>query len=201
MAANFPSMSELAVFGYGSLVSAESAAVTLGRPEPVPLRPARMRGWRRRWSQARDNHRAEKTFALPDGSLPDYCMGLNVERGEDPAGPVNGVLIELTEAELDRLDIREIRYDRVDVTELIEADGPLPERVITYTAKATNFAPEAPPGTIILATYAATVESAFETLGAGELELYHATTGPHPVECVEATLVRDQIPSGNPRAW
>ena len=191
----------LAVFGYASLVSAESASATLGRPVPTPLRPARLRGWRRRWSQARDNHRAEKTFALPDGSLPDYCLGLNVERGEDDAGPVNGVLIELREAELDRLDIREIRYDRVEVTDLIEAEGPLPERVITYTAKQANFAPEPPPGTIILATYAAAVEEAFEALGPGELEHYRACTGPHPAERVAATLVRDAIPKGNPRAW
>jgi len=194
-------MAELAVFGYASLVSARSAAETLGRPVPTPLRPARLRGWRRRWSQARDNHRSEKTFALPDGSLPDYCLGLNVERGEDDAGPVNGVLIELTEAELDRLDIREIRYDRVEVTDLIDADGPLPELVITYTAKEANFAPEPPPGTIILDSYATAIEEAFEALGPGELEHYLASTGPHPVERVAARLVNDEAPAGNPRAW
>lgn len=191
----------LAVFGYASLVSAESASATLGRPVPTPLRPARLRGWRRRWSQARDNHRSEKTFALDNGDLPDYCLGLNVERGEDPAGPVNGVVIELTEAELDRLDIREIRYDRVEVTDLIEAAGPLPDLIITYTAKATNFAPEPPPGTIILDSYAAAVEEAFEALGPGELEHYLASTGPYPVERVPATMVRDRAPEGNPKDW
>jgi hypothetical protein len=191
----------LAVFGYASLVSIESASETLGRELPGPLRPVRMRGWRRRWSQARDNHRSEKTFALADGSLPSYVMGLNVELGEDEAGPVNGVLIELTESELDRLDIREIRYDRVEVTDLIVADSPLPERVITYTAKRANFAPDPPEGTIILDSYATIVELAFERLGPGELEHYHATTGPHPVERVPGTLVRDHAPRGNPRSW
>ncbi len=191
----------LAVFGYASLVSVESASDTLGRPVPTPLRPARLRGWKRRWSQARDNHRSEKTFALADGTEPAYCLGLNVERGEDPAGPVNGLLIELSEVELDRLDVREIRYDRVEVSELIEAEGPVPERVIVYTAKPANFAPELRPDTVILATYAAAVEEAFDALGAGELEQYLATTGPDPVERVAATLVRDQAPRGNPRAW
>jgi cation transport regulator ChaC len=191
----------LAVFGYASLVSAESASETLGRPVPTPLRPARLHGWKRRWSQARDNHRSEKTFALADGTEPAYCLGLNVERGEDPAGPVNGLLIELSEAELDRLDLREIRYDRVEATDLIETEGPLPERVVVYTAKSANFAPEPPPDTVILATYAAAIEEAFDALGSGELEHYRATTGPDPVERVAATLVRDQVPLGNPRAW
>jgi hypothetical protein len=191
----------IAVFGYASLVSATSSSATLGRPVPSPLRPARLRGWRRRWSQARDNHRSEKTFALADGELPDYCLGLNVERGEDEAGPVNGVLIELTEPELERLDIREIRYDRVEVTELIVAEGPLPDLVVTYTAKRANFAPEPPPGTVILDTYATAVERAFEALGPGELDHYHASTGPLPVERLAATLVRDDAPRGNPLAW
>ena len=191
----------LAVFGYASLVSAESSSRTLGREVPWPMRPARLRGWRRRWSQARDNHRSEKTFALPDGDVPDYCLGLNVEQGEDGAGPVNGVLIELSEEELARLDIREIRYDRVDVTELIEAEGPLPDLVITYRAKEANFAPQPPPGTVILDNYASTVEAAFEALGPGELDHYLASTGPLPVERVKATLIRDKAPKGNPIAW
>lgn len=189
----------IAVFGYGSLVSHESASETIGRPVRA-LRPARLRGWRRRWSQARDNHRAEKTFALEDGSLPDYVMGLNLEPGEHEAGPVNGALIELTREELDRLDVREVRYDRVEVTELIEAEGPLPDRVISYTAKEENFAPEPAPRTVILDTYASAVEAAFEALGAGELDHYLACT-PCEIERVTATLVRDRIPAGNPRAW
>jgi hypothetical protein len=191
----------LALFGYATLVSAESAAFTLGRPDAVELRPARLRGWKRRWSQARDNRRCEKTFALADGRVPAHVLALNLEPGEAPAGPVNGVLIELSETELGRLDLRELRYDRVEVTDLIEADGRLPARVITYTAKARNLAPEPPPDTVVLATYAAAVESAFDALGHGELDRYLATTGPCPVERVAATLVKDQIPAGNPREW
>ena len=53
---------------------------------------------------------------------------------------------------------------------------------------------------MILATYAAAVEEGFEALGSGELEHYLATT-PYPVERVEATLVIDKIPDGNPREW
>ena len=54
---------------------------------------------------------------------------------------------------------------------------------------------------MILASYERAVEAAFESLGPGELELFRETTGPRPVEVVEAALVRDRIPPGNPREW
>ena len=191
--------SRLGLFGYGSLVLPASAAMTLGRPVPA-ARPTRLREWKRRWSLGRDNLTCEKTFEIKGGHRPEWILGLNVERGEDPAGPVNGVVIAVTEAELDRLDIREIRYDRVDVSGLVDGDD-LPERIVTYTAKEWHFRPEPPEDAVILATYANTVEAAFEALGPAELEAYRATTGPHPVDRVEATLVLDRIPDGNPRAW
>jgi cation transport regulator ChaC len=190
---------KLGLFGYGSLVLPESASMTLGR-EVGETRPARLSGWKRRFSQGRDNLTCEKTFECAGGRRPEWILGLNVEEGEDPAGPVNGVVIELTEAELDRLDVREIRYDRVDVTDLVEGEG-LPERIVTYRAKEFHFKPEPPEDAVILSTYAAAVEQGFEGLGPGELEHYRLTTGPHPVELVEATLVVDKIPAGNPRAW
>jgi cation transport regulator ChaC len=192
-------MSGLGLFGYGSLVLSESATMTLGRP-PGLIRPVRLRGWKRRFSQRRDNLTCEKTFECTDGRRPEWVLGLNVEEGDDPAGPVNGVVIEITEPELDRLDIREIRYDRVDVTGLIDGDG-LPDRIVTYKAKDFHFAPEPPDDAVILATYAAAVERGFELLGPAELDHYLRTTGPYPVERVAAKLVIDQIPEGNPRAW
>ncbi len=193
-------MSSLGIFGYGSLVLPRSAAATLGRELPSPS-PARLRGWRRRFSLARHNITCEKTFALADGSLPEWVLGLNIEPGEeDPAGPVNGALIELSEAELGRLGRREIRYHAIDVSGQIEGEG-LPGRIITFTAKMEHFAPVPPSGAVILATYARTVEAAFRALGPGEHEHYLASTGPYPVERVEARLVRDQIPAGNPREW
>jgi hypothetical protein len=189
---------KLGLFGYGSLVLHESASMTLRRPAGE-LRPARLHDWRRRFSQRRDNWTCEKTFECLRGWRPEWILGLNVEEGEDDAGPVNGVVIELTEAELDRLDIREIRYDRVDVNDSVEGDD-LPERIVTYKAKPFHFAPEPPENSIILATYAAAVEQGFENLGPDELDHYFATT-PYPVDRHQATLVIDKIPDGNPRAW
>jgi cation transport regulator ChaC len=191
----------LAVFGYGSLVLAESASMTLSRPVNA-TRPAALRGWRRRFSQCRDNLAVEKTFALEDGTRPRWILGLNLEQGEDEAGPVNGALIELRgQGELDRLALRELRYLPVEVTPQVEVAGEVPTRVFAFTARPAHHAPTPPRGAVILASYARAVEAAFAALGPGELERFRETTGPYPVELVEATLVEDAIPEGNPRAW
>ena len=109
-------------------------------------------------------------------------------------------MIELTEAELDRLDIREIRYDRVEVTDLVDGEG-LPERIVTYTAKAFHFAPEPPEDAVILATYARAVEEGFDALGPGELDRYRATTGPYPGRARRGDPGHRPDPRRQPRAW
>jgi hypothetical protein len=193
-------VSRLAVFGYASLVSPASAAQTLGRPVDATI-PARLEGWARGWTLGRDQAASEKTFARLDGSVPRFCLGLNLDPAADAPAP-NGVLIELTEAELDRLDLREIRYRRVDVTGTILApDGVAVDRVITYVARPEHHHPTPPDDAIVISTYPAAIEAAFERLGPGQLDLFRATTAPIPVELTDATLIRDAIPEGNPRAW
>src|SRR5512133_2543798 len=117
-------MSRLAVFAYGSLVNAASFEQTLGRVPPAPS-PARLSGWRRRWSVVRDNLATEKTFAAPGGELPRWVLGLNVEPGgsEDHSLDPNGALFEVSAAELERLDLREMRYARIDVTGVVAEEG------------------------------------------------------------------------------
>jgi hypothetical protein len=193
-------VTRLAVFGYASLVSPASAAATLGRPVEFAAL-ARLEGWSRGWTVGRDNAAAEKTFALTDGSLPRYCLGLNLD--PDPAAHApNGVLIEVSEAELDRLDLRELRYHRTEVTGSITVAGEVGfDAVYAYRARPEHRHPEPPDGAVIISTYPALVERAFAELGPDQLELYRATTAPPPVEIVDATLVADAIPQGNPRAW
>jgi len=190
-----------AVFGYGSLVARASAERTLGHPV-AGLHPARLEGWRRRFSQARDNVAAEKTFADPEGRIPPYVLGLNIEPGAEPAEAPNGALIEVTQDDLAALDVRELRYDRVDVTAAVR--GPAAGHfglVIAYVAKPERFAPEPPPGAVILTSYARTTEAAFDSISAAEGELYRRTTLPYPAPLIDGTLVADRIPPGNPREW
>ncbi len=195
-------MSRLAVFAYGSLVSPQSFEQTLGRA-PAELHPRRLLGWRRRWSIVRDNLAAEKTFAREsDGELPRWIVGLNVER-DAAAGPEsapNGALIEVSEAELERLDLREMRYDRVEVTSDVDDSAGF-KPVFAYTAKAEHFSPTPPADAVRMAPYLRALEAAFGELGDGQWQLFLDTTEPHPGETIEPVLVRDQIPPGNPRDW
>ena len=96
-----------------------------------------------------------------------------------------------------------MRYHRADVTDAIESAGREPgfDAVFTYRARAENHHPTPPDDAIVIATYPRHVEAAFAELGAEQLELYRASTAAPPVEVVEATLVEDSIPEGNPRAW
>jgi hypothetical protein len=185
-----------ALFAYGSLVSPESAAATLGRAPPDPV-PVQLPGWRRRWSQFRDNLAVEKTFARrEDGSRPPHVLGLNLEPTDDESEAPNGALLQVGETELLRLDVREMRYDRLEVDPMESFD-----RVFIYAAKRANRATEPPPGAVVIGAYVRRVERAFEELGPGQLRLYRETTGPPPVEVIDALLVRDRIPPGNPREW
>jgi hypothetical protein len=194
-------MGRLAVFGYASLADPASAAETLGREVPA-LGVCRVAGWRRRWSQGRDNLKAEKTFARADGGeMPAVCLGLNLEPAEPGDEAPNGVLLELTKAELERLDLRELRYDRIDVTDALDGVPPGIDRVIAYRAKPERYVPEPPAGAVVLASYLRTVESAFDALGPGELDVFRSSTGEVPVPTIEGVLVSDAIPPGNPRAW
>jgi hypothetical protein len=194
-------VARLGLFAFGSLVSPESAERTLGRPVEV-TGIVRLTGLRRRWTTMRDNHASEKTFARrSDGSLPSHVLGLNLEPSDDPAEAPNGVLLELSEQELERLDVRELRYDRFAVGEKLERPAHLDE-VFAYSAKPAHRAPDPPDDAIVIASYASFVEAAFDALGPGERALYLETTGPPPVEVVDAVLVTDRaIPKGNPRDW
>ncbi len=191
----------IAVFAYGSLVAPASAEMTLGRPATDAV-PARLDGWRRRFSQARDNGAAEKTFATPGGDVPPFVLGLNVEPASAGEEGPNGVLLPVSEDELARLDVREVRYDRVDVTAAVAGGGQGAfAQVVVYVAKPANHAPDPPPGAVILASYASAVESAFAALGSEAVERYRRTTLPYPAPLVEGLLIRDEIPPGNPRDW
>jgi len=194
----------LAVFGYGSLVSRASITETLGHDAPAPI-PARLSGWRRRWSVYRVNMAHEKVFERVDGEPFEHVVGLNVERAPDAPESEwpNGVLIELTEAGLTRLDTRELRYDRVEVdpSHAITDESHGFDRVYVFTAKDGHFAEETPPGSIIIASYVQACEAAFNELGPRAWEEFLATTGEFPAPVVDARLVVDEIPEGNPRAW
>ncbi len=70
-----------------------------------------------------------------------------------------------------------------------------------FTAKEGHFAAETPPDAIIIASYVRACEAAFGELGPKAWEEFMATTGEFPAPVVDARLVVDEIPEGNPREW
>lgn len=192
-----------AVFAYGSLVSRVSAEVTLGA-SIERIWPAELEGWRRGFIQARPNRECEKTFARVDtGEVPEWILGLGI--AEEAAAWTNGGLIELDDREAARLDARELRYLRADVTGAItttDGSGPAFDRVFTYVARPENEAPDPLPGAVILKSYLEVTEAAFAELGTYELQRFRESTAiPAGVEVIDGRLVRDEIPPGNPREW
>lgn len=157
------------VFGYGSL-SAEAGA-----------RPAWLRGHRRVWGVAMDNAvtiPGYKVYRDADGSRPDVCVAfLDLERADDDADQVNGVLLSADATRLAQLDARERNYARVEVTAAIVDP---PGRVWAYVGRADARerlrAARAAGRAVVHEQYARDVEAGFAALGPEALAAYRAST-------------------------
>lgn len=167
------------VFGYGSLANADDVARTLGRL-PSFIHPAKLEGWVREWGLVIRNDESHRCVRLPDGTVaPGYIAVLNVRRpmaGETPTDP-NGVLFEVDDEDLLKIDAREQHYRRLDVTRHVRG---APEGIVyTYTGldKFLIANHDGSP-TVIPANYSELVSSSFMLLGPDGHELYVSTTLP-----------------------
>ncbi len=178
------------VFGYGSLVSPESVATTIGRHvEADHVAVAHLDGYGRRWNYGSLHLRGDWQH---DGI--DVTQGLVVSLGLVAADheTCNGVIVRVTPNELAHLDWRERDYERTDVTDLIRLDdGRRTERVATYVPRPSaveRYEAARDRGTAgIRQSYWELVSRAFEDLGADHLDRYEATPAPD-VPIVDMTL-------------
>ncbi len=194
-------VTRVAVFGYASLVSPESAAQTLGRPVDAAI-PARLEGWARGWTLGREQARSEKTFARPDGTQPRFCLGLNLDPDAGRSGPERRpdrahrggarpprhARDPLPAGRRHRRD-RRARRRRVRPRDRLRRPRPsttTPPRPTTRSWSPPTRRRSRPPSTA--SARASSTSSA-------------RTTAPIPVELSDATLVADRIPPGNPRDW
>lgn len=170
------------VFGYGSLVSPVSFGVTLGRALTVGVdfHYVELAGYGRRW-----NYGVGHATGMLDG-VEYRIVALGVVASPDEV--INGVVGWVTDAEVERLDRREIGYDRVDVTDLVsgvELDG----RVETYVPRPESIARyeqyrETGTGAIEQ-RYWDLVSGAFAAFGLAERNRYLATTPAPDVPVLE----------------
>lgn len=172
------------IFGYGSLVSPASFGQTLGRDPKIGIDffVAEIAGYGRRW-----NYGTSFTFSAPPqpGSEPivftAIALGVVASVGET----TNGVICWVDDGELEQLDRRERRYDRVDVSACatVHAGPAVATPVVTYVPRpdAVETCEQAVAGGSAAVTqrYWDLVDGAFADLGEDERERYHSTT-PRP---------------------
>lgn len=125
------------IFGYGSLISKKSIVHTI-KKDPGILYPVVLKGWIRDWSIVLDNSTTIRRFELlPDHTIPPCVAALNIRRpkkGEVATNP-NGVLFEVNDEDIKRMDEREEHYIREDVTQDIVGLYEVGARVYAYVGK------------------------------------------------------------------
>lgn len=177
------------IFGYGSLVSPESITLTLRRQfSPGELKLAEVKNHTRLWGLV-----CPVILHGPDGDKPVNAVFLDVRRS--PGKCVNGVLIEVTEQEMQSLDIRERQYERVEITNdtvpALEGDDDDDDddnrsRVFTYTGRMVYFV-ENYKNPKVLDEYQKKVLAGLHYWGSDFIEKFNQTTVPHNYEIVSGS--------------
>lgn len=178
------------IFGYGSLVSPASMATTIGRTVAVDdVLVAHLDGYGRRWNYGSLHLRGDWAH---DGV--HVRQGLVVSLGlvASSTESCNGVIVRVTDDEVDRLDWRERDYQRTDVTELIRLEATeTVERVSTYVPRASAIEryehARNERRAAIRQSYVELVAAAFRDLGGDHLDRYETTPAPD-VPVVDMTL-------------
>lgn len=159
---------EAYLFGYGSLMSPESIARTLGRPvELNALKTVWLNGYERGWT-------VYDTLLFGDQGEGKPAAFLNIR--PHAGRRCNGIALPVRIADLNGFDQRERNYRRVDVSALISP--PLERPVFTYVGKEPWT--RLPPDTVVASKYIALVESALTHWSPAFRESYHASTAPCP---------------------
>lgn len=168
------------VFAYGSLAA-----------DAIAPRPARLHGHRRVWGVAMDNRvdiPGYKSYRLrADGSRPAVFVAY-LDVVPDAAAVTGGALIAVDDDALRALDARERNYERVDVTEHMEAAPP--GTVWAYRGSAagrSRLAHGRRAGTAVVdAAYATAVRASLASLGLED------DVDPSPLTLMD--LVRIELP-------
>jgi len=178
------------VFGYGSLVSPESMANTIGRPVRT-WAVAHLDGYGRRWNYGSLHLRGDWHH---EGL--DVVSGLVVSLGLEASATesCNGVIVPVTDDELAALDWRERDYERTDITDRVRReDDVTTTSVWTYVPRPSaieRYLDARDRGCAgIRESYWELVGAAFAALGGDHHDRYLATPAPD-VPVVDMALSR-----------
>jgi hypothetical protein len=183
------------VFGYGSL-AARSGPLVNRRFQRHGF-VADLPGFDRTWGVAMDNRHdlpGYKYYTDAAGRRPAaFVTFLDLRSADTGTATVNGLCLPVGEAELTELDRRERNYERVDVSDRIDAGG---AQVWVYLGSAAGRArleEGRRRGTAVIdAGYLQAVEAGFSALGEAEHRLCRPSLEPHGLPVAE--LTRHQLP-------
>lgn len=122
-------MNKVAIFGYGSLMNKASFERTLGRRiDPSEFSWNYLNGYARSWTLYHEvkNLPEEKKLLLPPTKK--YIVYLDITPKAN--SKIIGSLVTISSQELLKFDAREINYDRIDVTDNLDA---IPDGITVYT--------------------------------------------------------------------
>lgn len=181
---------QIALVGYGSLLSRPSLERTLGRTYTGPFLQCIVRGWRRTWDAAMPNRKFYTEG--PEGrTTPRAILYLNVKR--DSSTDINGVIFVVSHEELAVYDRRESIYDRVDVTADLDVKvegGPTymyvcrPEHCVANANSPTDAA--------VRATYLQIIEHGLSQLDQEFRRRYEESTDTPPAHLIIEDRVESQ---------
>lgn len=181
---------EVAVFGYGSLLSVVSLEKTLKRRYGGLFVACSIEGWRRAWDVAMPN---QVFYAeTPSGCLfPERIIYLNVT--PRPGSLLNGVLFVVGPEEIQTLDEREWIYYRRAITDHLRGVNVSGGDAFTYVAKPEYMVEDvaSPATAAIRASYLRILETGLNDLGASFREAYERSSEPVPRHLVIEDLRKE----------
>ena len=167
------------LFGYGSLMNATSAGRLLGRRlSPAELVPAWLDGYLRTWSLK------ELVFSE---ALQRSVTAAFLDLTPDAGTACNGVLLEVSAAEMERARNREKNYDAVDVTSRIRGDddSDIDGKVITFVARPEFRTHGEEDDVWVMKRYVEMIDRACAALGGDFRRAFAASTRTHAYDVLD----------------
>ena len=157
------------VFGYGSLINPKSIQRTLGREiGEEDLLEASLSDHVRKWQLV-------DWIFIKDLNLERIIPAIFLDVVREQGKEVNGILFQLSEEELDKMDCRERNYDRIHISNLIEPK--VSDPVYTYVGKEKYNVP--PQESVVLAQYERLIEEGLSFWGNAFQQHYYESTLAH----------------------
>ena len=171
------------VFAYGSLLNPESLTKTLPGIEVARCVPVQCRGYRRQFNVAfpNDGSQSDKSYFDGKGRRPDFVLMANMVPAPES---IQGICIPVTDAQVEALKARELRYDLVVVTDdVVDSLNRLVEpEVVTFIGRAEFTKPADVARGVISQEYWHTIQegqSYWDAVHSGFGAQFEAETQPH----------------------